>query len=573
MKISLPTISVYFYLLIIFIFEGLGMPSGRFNTLIIVYTFPFVLFLTDFWNKNVIAVPEKLTVTFILFSVFTAISTVFAVHIQTAFEHQLFYLGIFIFFLYVYNHKDELINTVPFFIALLTVILLLYALFINLILPDNLSFLIPVVDYQFPYVQKTDDNHYAFGAFLLIPLVLSYCFHAKKFSLKTGVLVFTLFIGLLLSFLRAAYLAFTAVALLAAVSSPKIKKNKIQIIIFLSVIILTVFLITDFRFYIPIISDIHTILINRFEVIEYKFFLNGRLEFFQQAVLSVLEKPLTGFGPFNYFYASMRFTSMDAATTGSSHNLLLDIFVEHGVVSGVIFLFIIILFIKSIWIKFFGGTLQEKSVSSVFFALFILFQFSHYHKFYFLFIIFFFIAALLYSEKQIVKDIQQTLLKASLCLVLLAFIIVASTHFLKKHDYRIAQILYPISAQAIQSEIVHLSGEKRYYDAERSIQKLYSLHPENPLILDFIGNYYTNKGDHTTSIEYYKQALQYAPHEVVFLTFIYESLVKTGQEDYGKKFVEDYVKSQKIYISDNKDQPEMRWFYKWCFENKLTCDY
>ncbi len=575
MKISISSVSVYLFLVLILIIEGFGLPSGRSIARYLICGFPALLFGIDIWNKKPIRVPIHVSLLFILFSFATAISTITAVNVQTAFEHQLYYAGVFLLFIYVYNHQAEIKCYFPYFVIISTIIVFGYAVFINMVLPDEWSFLIPLSGYQFVYLGNNATSHYSFGSFMLIPLIFSFTSFWNKPSRLNFLLVLSLFILLLLSFLRSAYLAFIAVVIMTLVGAYKMRRGNLLpyiIITFIVVVSSLLFLlaITNFSFQIPVISNANDFLMSHFDALKYKSLVNGRLEFVRQALVAIANRPLTGFGSYNFYYAAMRFADSYAITTGTSHNLFLDIFVENGLIGGTVFIILVALLIKKGFKAFVEGSVYDKSIYGIFIALFVLFQFGHYHKFYFLFVLFFFVAALLYSEKNTVKDTVKITAIASAILFLLNIVIVTSFILFNNKKYSISYMMYPISVQANQALILEHYDKRLYQKTEIQLKQFYALYPKEPLVLDFIGSFYQNISAHGEAIKYYKYALQYSPQDVSYLVQIYEQLEKLQGEETAKKYVQKYVVKHDTY-KNNPPDDNMTWFYEWCTRKKIQC--
>ena len=242
----------------------------------------------------------------------------------------------------------------------------------------------------------------------------------------------------------------------------------------------------------------------------------------------------------------------------------MDIFVENGLVGGIIFAGLIFLIIKNSLKEFLEGNILDKSIFGILIALFVLFQLGHYHKFYFLFILFFFIAGLLYSERENVKDKYEVALKASGILFLLNLIIVISFLFFNYKNYIVAYKIYPLSVSANQSLVLEYYDNKLFKQAENQLEQLYTMYPEEPIVLDFIGNFYQNFLVQTDAIRYFQSALLYSPQDVTFLVYIYEELEKYQGAEVAKEYVEKYIKEHEISKRNPSRYSEMSWFYDWC---------
>ncbi len=570
MKVSFSVLIVYLYLLSVFIVECLGLPNGRQYARIIIGIFPFVLFSIDFIRNHTIKVPVYISLLFTFFSIITAISTITAIHVQTAFENQLMYWGVFLTFLYIYNHQ-EIKKYIPHFIFVLTILLLLYSLFINLLLPSNLLWLISNNGFQFAYIHNNDNAHFAFGSFVLIPLIFIFKLFVEKPTWIKGILLSILLILLIASFLRASYVAFLVVAILIFKSGYAVQYRKrlsVVLILIGLVVISSFILITTFQNDIFSQLPFKNVIVNNVDILKNKTFLNGRDEFIHQSIEAIKLKPFTGFGTFNYYYVSLLFAQNISYATGSSHNIFVDIFVENGIIGGFIFLTIIIFFIKNIFQNIKKREDIDSNISLVILSLLLLFQFSHYHKYYFLILFVFFLSALIYKEKNILKDEWYISTIGASILFCLTLIITTSLLFINNKKYQQAIWIYPISAPAYQSYILSLQDQKDMQKGSMYLERLSNLYPNEPDIQDYIGNIYTLNSDHQNALKHYQVALKSSPSEVSYLTFIYNELEAIKGSEYAKQFVENYISSNRSHYEIFLF--ESHWFYDWCIEKGIN---
>jgi O-antigen ligase len=80
--------------------------------------------------------------------------------------------------------------------------------------------------------------------------------------------------------------------------------------------------------------------------LEYKSADGNRIEYTTDGLASILQNPLLGVGPGNFVLISQSNWKPGYLWTESGHNILLDIFVENGVLAGVFFILIIYQFLK-----------------------------------------------------------------------------------------------------------------------------------------------------------------------------------------------------------------------------------
>jgi O-antigen ligase len=562
------SIGMYILLFIVLIIEGLGLPFGRFISLSAILLMPTILFTVDIYKKRKIYVPQHITIFSLLFLIFSSLSTITSVHIQTAFEHQLYYFSLFLLFLYTYNHKENVKELLPKFIGLSTIIICFWTLFINLLLPKSWSWLIPRNGYQF--ITNTHNSHYPIGAFILIPLIFFTIVLSKKKSGKILLIVFLLTIILLFSFLRAGYVAFILILFLLMFQN-SVTKRSIFIKFFASLSILLLALsfifITKFSFSIPLMSEGQRIFLSHIDLLQNKTLLNARFEFWKQAYLALMNKPFFGFGSFNFSFASVKFASSDSVVTGSSHNIFLDIFVENGLFAGFIFIYIIITLIKNGYQNLSQASGLVRSIFYIFIALIVLFQFSHYHKMYFLFTFTLFLAGIFYKEKESLQDKYHLILYSSFIPLITGIAMVLSMILLILNKPKLAITIYPLFDRAHKQSIINNVSEQKVDIALLQLNNYVNLYPENPPSLAFAGDILKTLHRNQEALAFYYKAIKYYPQNMSYMVNIYELKKELGEEKDAKRFVTSYVVNHHVF--DNNSYNEMSWFYEWCDQNGI----
>lgn len=562
------SIGIYILLFIVLIFEGLGLPFGRFLSLCSILIAPSILFAIDIYKRKKIQIPQHISIGFIFFSIIAAISTFTAVHIQTAFEHQLYYFTIFLLFLYTYNHKENIKLLLPQFIVTSTILVCLFTVFINFLLPETWSWLIPRNGYQF--ITNTHNSHYPIGAFILIPLIFCTSILFKKNTWQTLLIIFLLSIVLIGSFLRAGYVAYFLVLFFMIFQYSSTKKTffvKYFGVFSILLLVLSFILITKFSFNIPVVSDSQKIFLSQIHLLENKTLLNARFEYWKQSYAAIMDKPVLGFGSFNFSFASVKFASSDAVATGSSHNIFLDIFVENGLIAGILFIAIIMSLLKNGYQKLSEESGLDESIFFIFFALLILFQFSHYHKMYFLFTFLFFLAGLFYKEKESLRDKHYLILYLSSIPLVTGIIMILSTIFLIMNKSELAIKIYPIFDRAYKQAII---DNMNIHNSSKAFQELsyYSdLYSESSSSLAFTGEFLKTYKYNKEAFYFYKKSLQYAPQDMSYVMNFYELLKELKGEKIAKDSVEQYILSHHVF--DNNPYNEMSWFYEWCDQNGI----
>lgn len=387
----LTKIFILFFLLI-FIIEGLSVPFGRLISYYLVIVLPVVLLILDVKQKRKIIFPKKISVLFLGFFIFSLISVFSSLDRNYSIYGYLLYLGLYLNFIFVYNHKSEIEKILTFALIPLGIIFSIFALLIT-VLKDQLSFLVPQHGYQLVF-SRFGHNH--LGDFLVLPMILSlYLFNkTDKRKYLIAFLFFTPFF--ILSFSRSGYLTFfvTAIIFTLLYLKSKSKKPRVKLfLIFLSVItILLLFTVVKEAKNVPVLGSVNQFLQDNFGLKDKNLFAS-RLIYLRQGVLSFVEKPLFGVGPGNFGFISWKYKASNIWTF-SSHNIFIDILVENGVLA---FLVFIIILLKIIYQSFKRVTIW----SFLFLALLINFQTDYTFNISSLFFLFFILMGLIYQENNL----------------------------------------------------------------------------------------------------------------------------------------------------------------------------
>ncbi len=530
------------FLVAIFLMEGLGFFSGRELALIIILMMPFFIYFNNLIERKKIVVPEKITILFIVFLFFSAVSTLLAVNKQRSFEYLLYHIALFLIFVYTYNFKKELTKLVINLIFLLSGIFLFYSIVIKLL--PNFAFLIPTRGYQ--YVYPFYKTHNPLGEFLLIVLTMSLFFSLwwKIYFL----LFFTFLPAFLFSYSRAAYLSLTVVIGLMAFYIIRTKSNKKLFYSFLlmgGVMVVSLFLffvVVNYNRKMLVISRIREIMVSNYDLGEKTFF-SWRDEYFKQAGKAILEKPFFGFGPYNFIYASIKHASIPRVFGETSENIFLETLAENGIFAGMTFILIIIFLIKSVFGSLFNKkNLFSKGLVFVFLSMFVIFQVSSVQRFYSYLLLFYIIAALIYEEEERCHSARFFYL-LPIVLFLVANLIVTSSILMKTGHYQQAFCLYPLNKK-VYPVIIAANLFKQKTKANMYLKLYGEFFSGDPNILFDIGKIYEEQKELEKAIFYYTKAYQANK----FLDFnsakhIYNLKKKIEGVGQAKEFYVDYLKN------------------------------
>ena len=575
MKKYASTFGFFAVLISVFIFEGLGIREGRIISRIILYIAPMILYGLAYWKKKQILLPFNLTILFILFLIGTSLSTLNAVNIQYAFEHQLYYISLALICIYILNHQYTIKQYVPYVLGLITVILLAYTSVISLFLSDLWPELLPVSGFQYVYGSQELFSHHPIGAFLLIPLTYLYTTVRQKPTMTVILIVLVLFLVMISSFLRASYLAFLLIVMIDMVVASRLKE-KISLIhkfIIIGALLITFVLflsITTFKKDIYFFSGINEYLRSNISLLSHKSIDNARFEFLSQSYRAIRNDPVLGIGSYNFYYASQKYTSSYDETTGTSHNIFVDFWVENGFVAFAAFSGVIIAFFLTtrIHTKIYGG--RNYKLYLILVALLILFQLSHYHKMYSMMLVFFTIFMLLYKEKSNFSDRHFLLFKGSIVVAVIG-VLVAASYMLNSRGYYVrAATVYPIALEPNLRILYQYRDSADIPQADLQAEKIAYLYPKEPDVLEILGDYYRITKRHDLAFSYYYSALLLSPHDLSIVKNTYLEMSATAGKPQADLFIQNHFSDYEIGYR-NPPNAGHTWFYDWCNENNIPC--
>jgi hypothetical protein len=342
---SLPTIIFYCFLSLIFLLEGLGWRGGRDAALALVIIMPVFLFILDGILSRKISFPQWPTIFYGGFLLFSLLSTFFSVDVMRSFIYLLFYTSLFLNFVYVWSHKDEIQKYLIPFLFTFSFVVCVYSLLVPFLIKSNPGFFLPVDGGQ--YVYPLYGLHNSRGDLLILPVLISIYFILMKHKKLLYIFSFIFFLPFfILSYSRSAYFALGIGLFLMLVYL--VNKKRIMMKSWGSMLVLVCILGLGVLFFAttkefgerPFFQPVNKLLIQDFNFAD-KSFVSRRDLIYGDALTTIINKPLFGIGPHNYIYISGKYSYSDGITTDTAHSLFLDIFSENGVVAGVFFLLFI----------------------------------------------------------------------------------------------------------------------------------------------------------------------------------------------------------------------------------------
>lgn len=359
--ISLP-------LSLVFALEGMGITFNR-NYFLWFYViapslFYFLVFLK---RQGEVRFPAKLGIVAVLSLIPAALSFYYSADKQKSGELMLFSIALFLIFLAGYNHKALVQKALAPVLAVLSVFFSLYSLALSL--AGRLGYRLPPVLHEKQTVLAYYPPHNHLGDFLGLCIIFFLTAQSgkKKQPLYFYPVIGTLFIAVLLSGSRSAYLALAAVALLAFLKGRR-AWGKAPIILPATAVAAVAFFLAVSMRYVPEKSfffPAKTVTANILRITP-RDLLSGRDVYFGAAFKSIKEKPLFGIGGGSYVTAALSHLERKDYSD-SAHNVFLEVAAEQGIPAAILFGLIVVLLVGAAW----------KSGSPAAFAfLFLLFNFQ-----------------------------------------------------------------------------------------------------------------------------------------------------------------------------------------------------
>ncbi len=472
----------------------------------------------------------------------------FSLNRQISFELLVYLFSLLLLFIVALKHWGEIEKPFLYSILGLGIFFCIYSVFLPFALSNNLFQFYPQSGYQ--YVYSLFGNHNHLGDFLVFPLLISFYLSIKQ---KKKVLLSLFFLYLfffLFSYSRSAYIGFFIGFVLLCFNYRQefLKKQRKFVIGFILGMILFFFLLSS-----------NTLRQNNFMyelmhiIPSQKSVVETREEYVLQGLKGFLTYRYYGVGLSNFEYGSRMFTERPGGWTASSHNIFMDVLVETGTFSFVIFVLFVILLLKT----------MKKNHMSIFAVLllswFVMVQFDYIHRMYsYLFLFPLFLVGLLYSSRQqhqqiVMLNSFQHLISFFLCIFLIIYI--TSGILLHQENYKLSRKLYPLQIQAYTLDL----GQKEVVDAYTQ------LFPGEYLGFYQLGKRYEREGDMRVAIENYEKSFWLEPfRDLPMAGKIYDIKLRYQDEKSAKRFAD------KLFIRLNNDTEEQVLGYNyWLFVNKF----
>ena len=589
-----------FFLLAAFLFEGLGINNGREVAYNLILLMPFFLFFPRiiFKSGRKIVFPLKFSALWLLFIVFSLISSVFSVNLQNSFQNLFLYIALFLVFIFVFNYKDLVRGLIIPLIFGLSFIFSVFSLFSVFFIQENSIFSVPITlsreTYQFIYSNWSHNN---LGDFLLLTLIIIIFRLVRQRFKFENLLLFLFFIPFFIfAYSRSAYLDLALVILLIFYLLFRQVKLKLRSsLLFALCSLLLVIALAILIFAVPTNTNKPAALNTLNAALQQKFDLNAGKQFFAyrnyyitEGLFSLANNPLFGVGPGNFGYASGKYMISPIYYSDTGHNLFFDIFVGNGLLAGAFFLLLFLQVFHSMWDQLFGlrssvlGSkekhnslfLNHNSENEIFIfiftAMFLSFMTNYTFNIYSYFLLFFVIMGLIYEEPSTIKQFNNPARLASrarenvagrltigifsIFLFLIFNLTIISNIAMAKKNYTLAFYFYPLNENVyvplINSELV--LGHKSLALSHLGLYT--SLFKGDSGVLTYAGNVYYQYNGEKQALPYYEKALEANNFFVdpALVKNIYRIKLDLEGQNSAKKFADSYFsKLSKAGISNS----------------------
>lgn len=569
-----------FFFLCAFFFEGIGIINGRDIAYNVILIMPFFLFIPQLISKSnkIILFPVKFTIIFALFIIFSLFSSVFSVNIQNAFQSLFLYIALFLVFIFVYNYKEFVRNSVIYFIFALAFIFSLFSQFIAFYIQHHSILALPIIGvssdyYQFVY---SSGSHSHLGNFLLLPLsVLIFWLLTLKSKLMNFLLLLFFTPFFLFAYSRSAYVDLVLVILFIFyyLYRHKVSLKKIFTPYLLFIILMTLTVII-FVFALPTNTPRPAILNSFNLLLQKKYGLQTGRELFAsrniyatQGLTSLVNNPLFGLGPGNFGYASEKYAAAPTLHTNTGHNLFLDIFVENGTLAGIFFLLLLLLILNSAREQFKHKLSTRQSniiIIFLFMAMLLNFQTDYTYLIHSFFLLFFVMMGLLYEEQSTI-DLKALPLFLSVILYLVFNLTMLSNIAMVNNNYALAFYANPLNKYAYPLMINSRLSINDKQSAFRYLGYLLDLFKGDSDVLTYAGDIYDHYGLEKQSLIYYERAFAANYFLSPYLAEkVYQIKLTTQGREKAKEFVDAY------FLKLSKIRDDSGQYYKVYNDNRKT---
>jgi O-antigen ligase len=451
----------------------------------LVLLMPIFLFLSAKTEKKKIYLPVKETFFYLLFIIFSVISTFFAIDKEIAFQSLLIYIAGYLFFIFSFNYQDEIkkkIKPLLIIISIFSILIFILDYLLKLSLFKEGASI-----FYTGYQHNQLGNLLALGFIVTFPDVLSLFF----------------FIGVLFSYSRTAYFVLSLIIIIQTLKN-KIEKKSLVIGTFLILIIGLFYFLTS-----------KNILFTK-----NKKTLGYRNIYFSYALSSIRELPLFGVGPGNFYYAASKRQVNYGENTATAHNIVLNVLAENGVLAGTFFILFILLIVYR----------RKKNTNFLLFlalSLIFMFDFSYHYN---IFLVLWFIFGGLVLDLKKKREIN--IIPYSLTIFICVQIILFGHILLNRGLWKQSLLVYPLQKKAYETAIEENIKQKDRSQALNYLKKYDQLFGQSFTVVFEEIKYYQDLDKKKEIVEAYKKLLFLNP----FITdTIQINMLNSYIDFYGEK--------------------------------------
>ena len=546
-----------FSLVLFFLSIGAIFFSDVFNTyktsqlsFLLVLLTPALLFLSAKMEKKKIYVPVKETAFYLLFIIFSTISTFLAINKDTAVQLLLTYYSGYLFFIFAFNYQENLNKYFKWFLIIISVFSSLIFL-INKIYPLRLFKDGASLFYNGYY-------HNEVGNVIILGILI--CFYLFLFKKKNVFIALLLFFlpFFIFSYSRSAYLAIIVVGTILLF----IKKN--WLLVALIILITGLFFVTtkEVNRFFP--TSVRKFVEKRLLLPKEKSFTGKRQQHFYYALLAATENPFFGIGPNNLYSLTGKYQFNWEEQTNTAHNFILDIIAENGTLAGISFLmFLALLFIK----------MKKNLYYYLFFSLTLIFLFDFSYRYPSVFLFWIILAAIsLPHDKDNLKINNAAILLSIITLFIFSQIILISKGLYNLGLVDLSLKIYPLNKETYRKVIEANIRQGEKTEALKNITKFNSVFNKGSNVNLNIGKYYEDLNEKKQAIYFYEKAVYDRPlltstilSKIVFLN------VSLYGEDVGRVETEKFINQFKKDVKIPKNSDVEKIIKNYCYDYKLKC--
>ena len=445
------------------------------STFLVLLT-PLFLFLLAKIEKRKIEIPIYETIAYVIFLIFSVVSTAYAIDKEIAIKSLLIYASGYFFFIFSFNYSKELNKYFKYFLILISIFSCLVFLANNIF---HLDLFKKGISLFYNY------GHYQIGNLLVLGLLSAF---PNPFSL-------IFFVFILFSYSRTAHISLIVVFIILLFKDKLDKKTALlgALIIFASLI---------------------------FIVLKTNYLQqtggqwgSGRNIYFSYAISSIKENPLFGTGPGNFIYSVFKRQVNLGEYTDQADNIFLHVLSENGILAGAFFILFILLILYQ----------HKKNINFlIFLALTLMFMSDLSYLFNFFLISWFILGGLTLDSK---KKKEVNIIFPVLIVFIGAQLILLSQILLQQGLWRQAIFINPFQKKTYEMAIKENIRQKNKQKARYFLQKYDRVFGRSIAIFSEI-KYYHVLGDKDKASKLFEEALW-------FRTFTRNNLIWSAWNYYG----------------------------------------